>query len=89
MRSKNLSVLILVKKLMTLNMSKIKPTIFCISKEEIIETVDDMIKEGKLDANLKLNGSQIVSILACVEGDVMLAKDINMSIRGSILETLS
>jgi len=69
-------------------MYKIKPTIFTITKEEIEETVDEMIEEKILEANLKLNREQIVNILACVEGDELLAKDIRMSIRGSICETL-
>ena len=70
-------------------MHKIKPTIFTITKEEIEETVDEMIEERILEANLKLNREQVVNILACVEGDELLAKDIRMSIRGSICETLS
>ena len=70
-------------------MYKIKPTIFTITKEEIEETVDEMIREEILKTNLRLNREQIVNILACVEGDELLAKDIRMSIRGSICETLS
>jgi len=70
-------------------MYKIKPTIFTITKEEIEETVDEMIREEILKTDLRLNREQIVNILACVEGDELLAKDIRMSIRGSICETLS
>lgn len=70
-------------------MYKIKPTIFSISKEEIEEMVDEMIEENKLEANAKLNKEQIIEVLACVECDELLAKDIRMSIRGSILEVLS
>ncbi|MDD3006050.1 MAG: hypothetical protein PHX30_00490 [Candidatus Pacebacteria bacterium] len=70
-------------------MRKIKPTIFCISKEEITETVNEMIEESVLEVNLKLNKKQILEVLACVEGDSWLAKDIRMSIRGSILEVLN
>ena len=70
-------------------MYKIKSTIFSISKEEIEETVDEMIQEKILSANLKLNRKQVINILACVEGDELLAKDIRMSIRGSITEVLN
>ena len=70
-------------------MYKIKSTIFSISKEEIEETVDEMIQEKILSANLKLNRKQFINILACVEGDELLAKDIRMSIRGSITEVLN
>ena len=69
-------------------MNEIKPTIFTITKEEIEETVKEMIEEEILEVNLKLKREQIVDILACVEGDELLAKDIRMSIRGSICETL-
>ncbi|PIQ68892.1 MAG: hypothetical protein COV91_01625 [Candidatus Taylorbacteria bacterium CG11_big_fil_rev_8_21_14_0_20_46_11] len=69
-------------------MNEIKPTIFTITKEEIEKTVKEMIEEEILEVNLKLKREQIVDILACVEGDELLAKDIRMSIRGSIREAL-
>lgn len=69
-------------------MYNIKPTTFNITEEEVRETVDEMIKERRLKNDLKLNKKQIIKILACVEGDEMLAKDIRSSIRGSIIETL-
>lgn len=70
-------------------MNKIKPTVFSINKEEIEEMVEGMIEENKLEVNTKLNRKQIVKVLACVEGDCFLAKDIRMSIRNSILEVLN
>lgn len=70
-------------------MYKIKPTIFNITKEEIEETVNEMIGDGILESNLKLNRGQIIDVLSCVEGDEFLAKDIHMSIRGSIIEVLN
>ena len=70
-------------------MYQIKPTIFCITKEEIVETVNEMIGEEILEKNLELNPEQIVNILACVEGDELLAKDIRTSIRYSIKEILN
>ncbi|HBR78876.1 MAG: hypothetical protein UR66_C0014G0003 [Candidatus Moranbacteria bacterium GW2011_GWE1_35_17] len=69
-------------------MYKINPTVFTISEEEVKETVKEMIERGRLGADLKLNRMQIVKILACVEGDGMLAKDIRASIKGSIIEVL-
>lgn len=69
-------------------MYKIKPTIFSITKEEITETVNEMIGEKILETNLELKPEQIVNILACVEGNELLAKDIHTSIRGSIMEVL-
>jgi hypothetical protein len=69
-------------------MYKIKPTTFNITKEEVEETVNEMIEDKILEINTKLSREQIVDILTCVEGDEMLAKDIRISIRGSILETL-
>ncbi|MCK5490272.1 MAG: hypothetical protein KAI67_00345 [Candidatus Pacebacteria bacterium] len=65
------------------------PTIFCISREEIKEMVDEMIEEKKLDVNLKLNREQIAEILTCIGCDELLARDIRMSIRGSIAEVLN
>ena len=70
-------------------MYKIKPTIFSVSKEEIEEMVNEMIKEEKLDVNSKLNREQVIKVLECVECDELLAKDIRMSIRGSIAEVLN
>jgi len=70
-------------------MYKIKPTIFSISGEEIEEMVDEMIEENKLEANARLNKEQVIEVLEHVECDELLAKDIRMSIRDSILEVLS
>mgnify|MGYP001566627064 CR=1 FL=1 len=64
-------------------MSKIKPTIFRITKEEVEE-----VFEEKFDLYVKLTERQIQLILDCVEGDEMLAKDIRNSIIGSINEVL-
>jgi len=69
-------------------MLKIKPTIFRITKEEIEDIVDEMIEEEILEGNIKLNRNQIINVLACVEGDEFLAKDIRSSIRGSVFEVL-
>ena len=71
------------------SMHKINPTIFNINKEEIEEMVNEMIKEKRLETNLKLNREQIVKILDCVECDELLAKDIRMSIRNSIVDVLN
>ena len=70
-------------------MCKINSTIFSISKEEVNEIANEMIDEEKLENNLKLNNKQIIKILTCVECDELLAKDIRMSIRSSIVEVLS
>jgi hypothetical protein len=70
------------------NMRKINPTTFNITKEEIEDTVDEMIEEKLLEAKTKLNRRQIVDVLSCVECDEFLAKDIRASIRGSIQEVL-
>lgn len=71
------------------SMHKINPTIFNINKEEIEEMINEMIKEKRLETNLKLNTEQIVEILDCVECDELLAKDIRMSIRNSIVDVLN
>jgi hypothetical protein len=69
-------------------MHKINPTTFNISKEEVEDTVDEMIEEKLLEGKIKLNRKQIVEVLSCVECDEFLAKDIRKSIRGSISEVL-
>lgn len=70
-------------------MCKIKPTIFSIDDEEIIEIFDEMVKEGIIGTNLELNREQIVEVLTYVECDECLAKDIHISIRDSITQVLS
>ncbi|GEM_PF-3063472 len=69
-------------------MHKIKPTIFKITKEEVEEMIREMIEKNKLEAKSKLSKEQIIEVLACVECDEFLAKDIQTSIRGSVLEVL-
>lgn len=69
-------------------MSKIKPTIFTITKEEVEEIFKGIVEERILNANLKLNKEQIVNVLESVECDEFLAKDIHMSIKSSIVEVL-
>ncbi|MFA5993882.1 MAG: hypothetical protein WC823_02870 [Parcubacteria group bacterium] len=69
-------------------MYEIKSTIFIISREEIEGMVVEMIEDEILETNLRLTKEQIIEVLACVEGDELLAKDIRTSIRGSIVEVL-
>jgi hypothetical protein len=70
-------------------MCKINPTTFNITKEEIEDTVDEMIQEKLLKVKTKLSGKQIVEVLSYVECDEFLAKDIRNSIRNSIQEVLN
>jgi hypothetical protein len=65
-------------------MRKIEPTTFNITKEEIEDTVDEMIEENLLESKIKLNRKQIVEVLSYVECDELLAKDIWTSIRWAI-----
>lgn len=70
-------------------MYKIKPTIFSISKEEIQEIASEMVEEKILKTNLKLNKEQIIEVLSYVECDELLANDIRMSIKSSVVEVLN
>jgi hypothetical protein len=70
-------------------MCKIKPTVFSISEDEIRDIADEMINEKILKNNLKLSREQIIEILAYVECDEFLAKDIHMSIRGAIVDVVN
>ena len=67
-------------------MNKIKPTVFRITKEEIEDLFFEMRESGRFKDNSKLTDEQIVDILSCVECDEFLAKDIRLSIKGSIEE---
>ncbi len=69
-------------------MKIINPIVFTITKEEVKELFTEMVEQGILSNDMKLNSKKINSILSCVEGDKFLAKDIRSSIKGSILEVL-
>jgi hypothetical protein len=70
-------------------MQKIKPTTFNITKEEIEDVVDEMIKEKILKSKTKLSRKQIVDVLSGVECDEFLANDIQRSIRNYIQDVLN
>lgn len=67
---------------------KNKSVVFNITKTEIKEIFNEIIGEGILPNNAKLNSKQISKVMDFVECDEMLAKDIYISIKKSIIEVL-
>lgn len=67
----------------------IKPLVFTITKEEIKDNFNNMIEEGVLESKLQLSDSQITEVLSYVECDEFLARDINLSIRSSLVEVIN
>jgi hypothetical protein len=67
---------------------QIKPIVFTITKDEIEDVFSDMNEEGILESKLQLSDNQITEVLSCVECDEFLARDINISIRSSIVEVI-
>lgn len=66
----------------------IKPTTFNITREEIEETVEEMIEEKIFGQNIKLSKEQTIKVLSYVECDEFLAKNIRTSIRDSIVHVV-
>lgn len=64
------------------------PTIFTITKEEILSHLEELKEVGKVNGNKKLTRIEIKEVLDSVEGDELLARDIRNSIRNSILDSI-